>query len=35
LQLAAALAHALHLSLDDLATACTEGAEDGEQAIAE
>ncbi|MFD7483748.1 helix-turn-helix domain-containing protein [Streptomyces mirabilis] len=29
----AALAHALHLSLDDLAAACAEGAEGGEQAM--
>jgi hypothetical protein len=28
----AALAHALHLSLDDLAAACAEHAEGGEQA---
>ena len=29
----AALAHALHLSLDDLAAACAEDAEGGEQAM--
>jgi transcriptional regulator with XRE-family HTH domain len=29
----AALAHALHLSLDDLAAACAEGAEGDEQAM--
>ncbi|MFK0024381.1 helix-turn-helix domain-containing protein [Streptomyces sp. NPDC090798] len=29
----AALAHTLRLSLDDLAAACAEGAEDGEQAM--
>ena len=29
----AALAHALHLSLDDLAAACAEGAGGGEQAL--
>lgn len=29
----AALAHALHLSLDDLAAACAESAEDGERAL--
>ncbi len=29
----AALAHALHLSLDDLAAACAEDADGGEQAI--